>query len=84
MKTITEAMENAAQYLPRGYIIKIKIEKECYTVELEYPHGVCIDIEGDNICSNIEEAICIALDLGVREYNGRLWLLGARINKSKL
>ncbi len=60
--TIDEVINRAAEHLPRGYIINLKVEHAGYTVEMVAPDGS--DIEnidgGDGLISDINEAICIA------------------------
>ncbi len=62
MKTIDEAVEYAAQYLPIGYTVNISIEKEGWgvTLELENDKGWRIDSVDEE---NIKEAILSAVGL---------------------
>ena len=61
-KTIDIAVERAAEHLPKGFSIKIEIEKNGYNVSLEFPDGSEIESVdgGDGLRSDINEAICIA------------------------
>ena len=62
--TLDEVIEKAAEYLPTGWTISIKIEKDGYGVELESPDGDEFSPDGgDGMRSDINEAICIANEL---------------------
>lgn len=59
--TICEVIEKAAQHLPIGWILCIKIEKDGYDVEIEHPDGNSVSVDGgEGIISDINEAICVA------------------------
>ncbi|MCK5127667.1 MAG: YqaJ viral recombinase family protein [candidate division Zixibacteria bacterium] len=59
--SMDEVIQKAAQHLPKGYVISIKIEHEGYDVELETPTGEIMSADGgDGIISDVNEALCEA------------------------
>ena len=60
-QTIDDVIEKAAQHLPLGYVVNIEIENGGYNVELVKPDYTTKNVDGGvGLCSDINEAICVA------------------------
>ena len=62
-ETMDQAINEAAKSLPKGYVIKICIEKDGYNVEMDLSSGEKVESVdgGDGLRSDVWEAIHLAI-----------------------
>jgi len=60
-ESLGAAIELAARDLPAGYVIRLMIEKDGYSVRLVLPDGMVADIDGESMIDEIKALTDMAL-----------------------
>lgn len=60
-ESIGAAIESASRDLPAGYVIRLMIEKDGYSVRLVLPDGTVADIDGESTIDEIKTLTDMAL-----------------------